>query len=122
MRKTNDAYGQAASAHLPRKNNRSAIRESAEQKKKARQEMIKRQKEDAEKIRLLEKDGKIDFATLPVIEMRVREILLKWLSDAMENVSFQARTEDGRRFFLDRSHMDENVSFTARMETSRCLI
>lgn len=40
------------------KNNRSAIRESAEQKKKARQEMIKRQKEDAEKIRLLEKDGK----------------------------------------------------------------
>ena len=49
----------------------------------------------------------IDFATLPVIEMRVREILLKWLSDAMENVSFQARTEDGRRFFLDRSHMDE---------------
>lgn len=89
------------------KTNRSAIRESAEQKKKARQEMIKRQKEDAEKIRLLEKDGKIDFATLPVIEMRVREILLKWLSDAMENVSFQARTEDGRRFFLDRSHMDE---------------
>ena len=89
------------------KNNRSAIRESAEQKKKARQEMIKRQKEDAEKIRRLEKDGKIDFATLPVIEMRVREILLKWLSDAMENVSFQARTEDGRRFFLDRSHMDE---------------
>lgn len=69
--------------------------------------MIKRQKEDAEKIRLLEKDGKIDFATLPVIEMRVREILLKWLSDAMENVSFQARTEDGRGFFLDRSHMDE---------------
>ena len=25
----------------------------------------------------------------------------------MENVSFQARTEDGRGFFLDRSHMDE---------------
>ncbi len=41
------------------KNNRSAIRESAEQKKKARQEMIKRQKEDAEKIRLLEKDEKL---------------------------------------------------------------
>ena len=59
------------------------------------------------KVAELKKDGKIDFATLPVIEMRVREILLKWLSDAMENVSFQARTEDGRRFFLDRSHMDE---------------
>lgn len=76
-------------------------------KRKKPDRKCKKAKEDAEKIRLLEKDGKIDFATLPVIEMRVREILLKWLSDAMENVSFQARTEDGRRFFLDRSHMDE---------------
>ena len=89
------------------KTNRSAIRESAAQKKKARQEMIQKQKEDAAKIRLLEKDGRIDFASLPVIEPRVREILLKWLSDAMENPSFQARTEDGRRFRLDKSLVKE---------------
>ena len=89
------------------KTNRSAIRESAAQKKKARQEMIQKQKEDAAKIRLLEKEGRIDFAKLPVIEPRVREILLKWLSDAMENSSFQARTEDGRRFYLDRSLIKE---------------
>ena len=89
------------------KTNRSAIRESTAQKQKARQEMIQKQKEDAAKIRLLEKDGRIDFAALPVIESRVREILLKWLSDAMENPSFQARTEDGRHFRLEKSHMNE---------------
>ena len=89
------------------KTNRSAIRESAAQKKKARQEMIQKQKEDAKKIRLLEKNGCIDFAELPVIEARVREILLKWLSDAMENPSFQARTEDGRHFKLNKSLVGE---------------
>ncbi len=89
------------------KTNRSAIRESAAQKKKARQEMIQKQKEDAKKIRLLEKNGCIDFAELPVIEARVREILLKWLSDAMENSSFQARTEDGRHFKLNKSLVGE---------------
>ncbi len=89
------------------KTNRSAIRETNAQKQQARQEMIQKQKEDAAKIRLLEKDGRIDFATLPVIELRVREILLKWLSDAMENPSFQARTEDGRHFRLDKSLVNE---------------
>ncbi len=89
------------------KTNRSAIRETNAQKQQARQEMIQKQKEDAAKIRLLENDGRIDFATLPVIELRVREILLKWLSDAMENPSFQARTEDGRHFRLDKSLVNE---------------
>lgn len=89
------------------KTNRSAIRETNAQKQQARQEMIQKQKEDAAKIRLLEKGGRIDFATLPVIELRVREILLKWLSDAMENPSFQARTEDGRHFRLDKSLVNE---------------
>ncbi len=89
------------------KTNRSAIRETNAQKQQARQEMIQKQKEDAAKIRLLEKDGRIDFATLPVIELRVREILLKWLSDAMESPSFQARTEDGRHFRLDKSLVNE---------------
>lgn len=30
----------------------------------------------------------IDFSELPVIEPRIREILLKWISDAMESVDF----------------------------------
>lgn len=50
---------------------------------------------------MLEKDGRIDFDELPVLEPRIREIMLKWISDAMESSDFSARTEDGRRFVLE---------------------
>ena len=60
-----------------------------------------------QKMKLLEKNGRIDFASLPVIEPRVREILLKWLSDAMEDAGFSARTDEGRSFMVDRSRADE---------------
>ena len=48
------------------------------------------------------------FDKLPVLEPRIREILLKWLSDAMESADFSARTDDGRRYILDRSQAGEN--------------
>ena len=53
------------------------------------------------------KKCRIDFAELPVLEPRIREILLKWLSDVMEDVDFTARTDDGRRYVLDRTHVEE---------------
>ena len=89
------------------KSSRSAIRESAEEKQKTRQRMMEQQKEDAKKLRELERDGRIDFDGLPVIEAHVREILLKWLSDAMEDPAGAARTEDGRRYVLDMSRKKE---------------
>lgn len=89
------------------KSRRSSIQESAEQKQKMRQEMLQRQKEEQEKLQKLEKNGQIDFANLPVLEPQIREILLKWLSDAMESADFSARTEDGRRYILDKSHAGE---------------
>lgn len=69
--------------------------------------MIKKQKEDMRKLRELESDGKIDFSTLPVLEPHVREILLKWISDAMENPAGAARTEEGRYYTLDMSRKEE---------------
>ena len=48
--------------------------------------------------------------TKTVIEPRVREILLKWLSDALENSEYTGRTEDGRRFVLDRSQISERCT------------
>ena len=69
--------------------------------------MLQKQKEEMEKLRRLEKDGKIDFADLPVLESRIREILLKWISDAMESADFSARTDDGRRYILDSSCGEE---------------
>ena len=49
----------------------------------------------------------IDFAILPVIEPRIREILLKWISDALESPDYTSRTDDGRMYTLDRSEIKE---------------
>ena len=90
------------------KSRRSAIRESTEQKQETRRKLLEQQKKETEKLRALEVDGKIYFDKLPVLEPRIREILLKWLSDAMESADFSARTDDGRRYILDRSQAGEN--------------
>ena len=60
-----------------------------------------------QKIRELEKDGIIDFSDLPVLTPRLREILLKWISDAMESADFSSRTDDGRGYKLDKSDSGE---------------
>ena len=83
------------------KSKRSGIRETSEQKRETRRKLLQQQKEEMQKLQRLEKNGRIDFAELPVLEPRIREILLKWLSDAMEDVDFTARTDDGRRYVLD---------------------
>ena len=85
------------------KSRRSAIRESATERQQTRARLIEQQREDQKRLLELEIDGKIDFSTLPVIDAHVREILLKWISDAMEDPACTARTEDGRRFVLDMS-------------------
>ena len=82
---------------------RSAIRESAAERQQTRARLIEQQRRDQKRLQELEVDGKIDFSTLPVIDAHVREILLKWISDAMEDPAGVARTEDGRRFVLDMS-------------------
>ena len=89
------------------KSKRSGIRESAEQKQETRRKLLQKQKEEMQKLQQLEKNGRIDFAELPVLEPRIREILLKWLSDAMEDADFTARTDDGRRYVLDRTYAGE---------------
>lgn len=81
---------------------RSAIRDCGTQKQEMRRKMIEQQMQDQEKLRSLERDGKIDFAALPVIEPRMREILLKWLSDALESPDYSARTDDGRKYRLEQ--------------------
>lgn len=86
---------------------RGAIRESQKEKQETRKRLLLMQREEMRKIRLLEKEGRIEFAELPVLDTRSREILLKWLSDAMEDAEFTARTDDGRQYVLDRSRAEE---------------
>ena len=86
---------------------RSAIRENSTEKEATRKQMIEQIRQDKKKIEALENDGRIDFACLPVIDSRVREILLKWLSDALEDGDYSARTDDGRQYVLDMSGAKE---------------
>lgn len=87
--------------------NRSSITDVSKEKEKTKELMIRQMREDRKKIAQLEVEGRIDFDNLPMIEPRVREILLKWLSDAMESVDYSARTDDGRRYILDIANKDK---------------
>ena len=89
------------------KSKRSSITDTSRQKEETRNQMMLQLKEDRRKIEMLEQNGRIDFAVLPTIEPRVREILLKWLSDALEDRDYSARTDDGRQYRLDMEHADE---------------
>ena len=89
------------------KQGRSAIRDLSVEKRLAREEALAELQADRERLAVLEKDGAIDLAALPVIEPRTRAILLQWLSDALEDTSQTARTEDGRTFWLDLENQGE---------------
>ncbi|MCD7716362.1 MAG: TIGR02677 family protein [Lachnospiraceae bacterium] len=89
------------------KTNRSAIRDTREEKAREKERLLQEMQRDRQEVERLEQDGAIDFAALPVIQPRVREILLKWLSDALEDDGYTARTEDGRLFTLDLEHAEE---------------
>ena len=91
------------------KTKRSSIVEAREKKIETRRKIIERQKEEMRKINELEKDGMIDFAELPVLEPGIREILLKWISDALESADFSARTDDGRTYKLYKSDSETCV-------------
>ena len=89
------------------KSTRSGLRDHGAEKARVREQMLKQIKDDREKAEKLIQNGRIEFSNLPVIEPRVREILLRWLSDAMEDAEYSARTDDGRKFVLDMTRASE---------------
>lgn len=92
------------------KSGRTAISDTKEQKQQAREKMLTELAKQREKLGQIEQDGCIDFGALPVLELGVREILLKWLSDALEDETHSGRTEEGRQFVLDMEHADKRCT------------
>lgn len=88
------------------RSSRSSMADHDEEKQEMLREMLRQAAEDREKLQSLEREGRICFDSLPVIEPRVREILLKWLSDALENDN-HARTDEGREYQIDLSQAEE---------------
>lgn len=89
------------------KSRRSSIRDTSQEKEETRKRLMQQLQADRKNIELLEQNGRIDFSSLPVIDPRIREILLKWLSDALEDPGYCARTDDGRQYYLDMEHVKE---------------
>lgn len=52
-------------------------------------------------------DGIIDFSKLPKIDSNTRKTLLTWLSKALAQENNQYKTDDGRKYYIDRKN--ENI-------------
>ena len=83
------------------KEHRSPVQDTSAQRAIVLREALEKQAREQKKLAALEQDGRIDFTRLPVVEPRVREILLQWISRALENKERTARTEGGRNYHLE---------------------
>lgn len=85
------------------KASKSGIVDRTAEKEQMRQETLQRMEEEKKIIQSFLADGKIDFASLPILEPQVRDVFLIWLSKALENGKMRARTEEGRNYRVERS-------------------
>ena len=97
------AYGEKAQ--------RSSIRDFSVEKEQAKKVAIEKIECEKQMVESYIVDGTINFAILPVIEPEVRNILLRWLSKALEHKDNKGKTEDGRIF-----------SIVNRNETATCSV
>lgn len=88
------------------KSNRSAIRQHREEKEVARQEAIREMIQENEMMNGFIVDGKLDFSTLPTLEEKARNILLRWLAKALEG-NGNSKTEDGRSYRVTNLNTDQ---------------
>lgn len=84
------------------KGHRSPVQDTSAERARVLREALEKQAQEQKKLAALEQDGRIDFAHLPVVEPQVREILLQWISRALENRERVGRTENGRNYRLEQ--------------------
>lgn len=77
---------------------RTGIVDRTAEKLRMREETVKRLEKERKLLLGYIKDNTLDFADLPVIEPYVRDVFLGWLSKALENKEYRAKTEDGQKY------------------------
>lgn len=82
------------------KSKRCGIRDCTREKEAVRQAMLQRLEEERGLLKSYIKDGRLEFASLPEIEPRIRDVFLTWLSKGLENKNRRAKTEDGQVFSI----------------------
>ena len=80
---------------------RSGITDRSEEQERIRREMMKQIERERILLDSYIRDGRLEFARLPVIEPQIRDIFLLWLSKALEREDGTAKTEDGRTYHIE---------------------
>ena len=86
---------------------RSGIVDRSKEKEEMRLLMIRRLEEERKLLRSYIHNGRLEFASLPVIEPPVRDMFLLWLSKALERKNHRAKTEDGQMYYIERADVKE---------------
>ena len=86
---------------------RSGIVDRSKEKEEMRLLMIRRLEEERMLLKSYIHDGKLEFASLPVIEPHVRDVFLLWLSKALERKNHRAKTEDGQVYYIEQADVKE---------------
>ena len=86
---------------------RSGVVDRSKEKEEMRLLMIRRLEEERMLLKSYIHDGKLEFASLPVIEPHVRDVFLLWLSKALERKNHRAKTEDGQVYYIEQADVKE---------------
>ena len=101
---------------------RSGIVDRSKEKEEMRLQMIRRLEEERKLLRSYIHNGRLEFASLPVIEPPVRDMFLLWLSKALERKNHRAKTEDGQMYYIERADVKEYCMLECTDGTFQMLI
>lgn len=91
------------------KTERSYIREYKAEKEQAKQEAIAEMEREKEMMQGFLVDDKIQFNQLPLLTPKARNVLLLWLSRALEGDN-RGKTEDGREYYVENPKTDSKCT------------
>ena len=89
------------------KTKRTGIIDRSKEKEEMRLATIQRLEEERKLLKSYIRDNRLEFSNLPVIEPQVRDMFLLWLSKALENKSYRAKTEDGQMYYIEQADVRE---------------
>lgn len=79
---------------------RSPIKEYKDQQKKVLEDVLKKRKEELNIIKEYTINGVLNFEELNEINSNIRNILLRWLSNGLNNKNYKGKTENGVSFYI----------------------
>lgn len=80
---------------------RSGIIDRSKEKETMRKTSLIKLEKDRQLLQRHIQGSRLDFSALPVLEPQVRDTFLTWLSKALEQKDYRAKTEDGRFYHVE---------------------